>query len=360
MTGPRLRVAVSGLHLGENCQPGPGVARSLREALGADVAIVGLAYDVFDSSLYAGELLDDAFMVPYPSAGPQVYLERLLAIHALAPIDVLIPCLDVELPVVHKIAPALAAAGIATCLPSADALARRTKDRLPALAAALGIATPVTRTVLDHAGLAAAGRELGYPLVVKGPFYEAEVVQGAAEAVAVFDKLALKWGMPLLAQQFVKGEEYDVIALGDGAGGVHGAVAMRKTMVTKLGKAWGAVTIHDDELIDVATRVVSELAWRGGCEVEMLRSTADGRPYLIEVNPRFPAWVYLATAAGVNLPLGLLRLARGEPLPDYGAYRAGVFYVRHAAEVVGDVRDLEALMASGRTRRRVDERPDHG
>ena len=351
MIRKHLRVAVSGIHLGENCQPGPGVARSLREALGSSVSILGLAYDVFDSSLYAGDLLDDAFMVPYPSAGPSVYLERLLQIHAVTPIDVLVPCLDVELPIIQRIAPALAKAGIRTCLPSQEAFARRTKDQLPILAAELGIRTPETRTVTDHAALAAAGRELGYPLVVKGPFYEAEVAQGAAEAAAAFDKLALKWGMPLLAQQFVKGEEYDVIALGDGEGGVHGAVAMRKTMVTRLGKAWGAVTIHDDELVGVATRVVAALRWRGGCEVEMLRGAADGKPYLIEVNPRFPAWVYLATAAGVNLPLGLVQLARGEQLPKFDAYRAGVFYVRHAAEVVGDVRDLEALMASGRTRR---------
>jgi carbamoyl-phosphate synthase large subunit len=122
--------------------------------------------------------------------------------------------------------------------------------------------------------------------------------------------------MPLLAQRFVQGDEYDVIALGDGEGGVHGAVAMRKTIVTKLGKAWGAVTVHDDELIETASRVVAALGWRGGCEVEMLRRSRDGKLFLIEVNPRFPAWVYLATAAGVNLPLALVRLAQGGAMAE--------------------------------------------
>jgi len=345
-----LRVAVSGMHLGENCQPGPGVVRSLREALGDRVHVVGLAYDVFDSGLHADGLLDDAFMVPYPSAGPAAYLERLLQIRELVGLDVLIPCLDVELPVIQRIAGALAERGIHTVMPSAEALARRTKDQLPALAAALGIATPRTITVTDAAGLAAAGAELGYPLVVKGPFYEAEITHGAAEAHAAFGKLAARWGLPLLAQQFVKGEEFDVIALGDGLGGVHGAVAMRKTVITKMGKAWGAMTIHDDELLDVATRVIGALRWRGGCEVEMLRAP-DGTPYLIEVNPRFPAWVYLATAAGTNLPHGLVELALGRPVPKYPPYRAGVFYVRHAVEACGELADLESLMAYGRTRR---------
>jgi carbamoyl-phosphate synthase large subunit len=347
-----MRVAVTGLHLGENCQPGPGVIRSLRDALGPDLFVVGLAYDVFDSALYAPGLLDEAFLLPYPSAGPTVYLERLLEIHAAAPFDLLIPCLDVELPVVQRIAPQLAAHGIRTCLPSAEAFGRRTKDQLATLCAELGLATPETVTIGDHQALAAAGARLGYPLVVKGPFYEAEVTHGPGEAKEAFDRLAAKWGLPLLAQQFVKGEEFDVIALGDGAGGVHGAVAMRKTVITKLGKAWGAVTIHDDELIAFATKIVSALRWHGGCEIELLRGAIDRRPYLIEVNPRFPAWVYLATAAGVNLPLGLARLAVGErPFSTPPTYRAGVFHVRHAAETIGELADLEALMTVGRARR---------
>jgi carbamoyl-phosphate synthase large subunit len=348
----RMRVGVTGLHLGENCQPGPGVVRSLRQALGDEVELVGLAYDVFDSALYAPGL-DDAYMIPYPSAGPSVFAERLLEIQAIGGLDVLLPSLDVELPVVQRLAPALAARGIRTCLPSPEALARRTKDQLPALAAAIGIAVPETLPLSDHGALAEAGHQLGFPMVVKGPFYEAEVVHSAAEAATAFDQLAARWGLPLLAQRFVKGEEFDVIALGDGAV-ARGPVAMRKTVITRMGKAWGAVTVHDDELLEVARRVVAELRWRGGCEVEMLRGVDDGELYLIEVNPRFPAWVYLATAAGKNLPLGLLRLALDEPLPDYGAdgsYRAGVFYVRHAAEAVGDLTDIEALMTSGRARR---------
>ncbi len=347
----RLRVAVSGLHLGENAQSGPGVIRSLREALGDGVELVGLAYDAMDSALYVPGLLDDAFLLPYPSAGPEAYFDRLRAIHDEGALDVLIPCLDVELPVLHHLAPRLAALGIALCLPSPGALARRAKERLGELSAEVGVATPETVRVGEAGALAAAGERLGYPMLVKGPFCEAEVAHGPAEAVAAFQRLATRWGLPLLAQRFVHGDEFDVVALGDGRGGVHGPVAMRKTIVTRLGKAWGAVTVADDELLDISRRVVAALQWRGPCEVEMLRA-AGSRLHLIELNPRFPAWVYLATAAGVNLPLGLVRLARGEPLPPYGAYRIGVCYVRHAAEAVGDIADIESLVMRGRARRR--------
>lgn len=353
MTAPApIRVAVSGLHAGENAQPGPGVIRSLREALGDRVSIVGIAYDALDSSLYAPGLLDDGVLFPYPSAGPEAWFDRLLQIRNEGGVDLLIPNLDVELPLVQRLVPRLQELGVSVVLPDTAAFQRRTKDRLPELAAQFGIAVPETVRVLDSATLAQAGARLGYPLVVKGPFYEAEVVHGPAEATTAFLKLSAKWGLPLLAQRFVKGEEFDVVCLGDGKGRMLGAVPMRKTMITKMGKAWGGVTIDDPALVEVARKLVCGLQWRGGCEVEALRGATDGRIYLIEVNPRFPAWVYLATAAGCNLPLGLLRLARGEPVPDLTQYRVGISYVRHAVEAIGDLADMESLMALGRARRR--------
>jgi carbamoyl-phosphate synthase large subunit len=339
-------IAVTGIHLGENPQPGPGVIRSLREALGNSIRIVGLAYDAMDSSLYAPELLDDAFLVPYPSAGPAAYLQRLLEIHAQVPVDAIIPCLDVELPVLAEIAGALLSVGIRSCLPRREQLLDRSKEHLTELAKRVGIDTPETHRVVDDGSLAAMGDRLGYPYVLKGPYCDAEIVRGPGEANSMFARLATRWGLPLLAQRYVVGEEYDVVCLGDGEGGMPGAVAMRKTMLTRLGKAWGAVTIDDPDLIAAARRVVSSLRWRGGCEVELLRERG-GRIHLIEINPRFPAWVYLATAAGVNLPLGLLRLALEGRAPHFPTAHPGVFYVRHAAETTGTLADIDSLVTQG-------------
>lgn len=341
-----LTIAVSGIHLGENPQPGPGVIRSLREALGSSVRVVGLAYDALDSSLYAPDLLDEGFLVPYPSAGPDAYLARLLEIHSQVPLDALIPCLDLELPVLAEISHALIAAGIHTCLPRRAQLDDRSKERLPELASRVGINTPETHRVMDLGALSAMPDRLGYPYVLKGPFCDAEIARGPGEAASSFSRLASRWGLPLLAQRYVEGEEYDVVCLGDGEGQMSGAVAMRKTLLTKMGKAWGAVTIDDPELIEVARHVVSSLKWRGGCEVELLRGK-DGRIYLIEINPRFPAWVYLATAAGVNLPLGLLQLALEGKSRRFEKGRAGVFYVRHATEATGTLESMAALVTQG-------------
>lgn len=341
-----VTVAVTGIHLGENPQPGPGVIRSLREAWGNRVRIVGLAYDALDSSLYAPKLLDEGFLVPYPSAGPATYLRRLREIHEQVPIDAIIPCLDLELPVFDEMAQDLGALGIRAFLPRRADLSRRAKDQLPQLADLVGIATPETHAVTDEGALARIAERLGFPYVLKGPHCDAEIVRGASEAYSLFHRLAQRWGLPLLAQRFIEGDEFDVVCLGDGQGTMPGAVAMRKTLLTRLGKAWGAVTIDDPDLLEAARKIVESLNWRGGCEVELLRERR-GRIYLIEVNPRFPAWVYLATAAGVNLPWGLLQLALDGHVEAFPPAHAGIFYVRHATETTGTLADMNALVTLG-------------
>lgn len=341
-----VTVAVTGVNAGENPQPGPGVIRSLRDALGRRIKIVGLAYDAMDSSLYVPDLLDEAFLVPYPSAGPAAYLQRLRDIHAAVPLDVLIPCLDLELPVIDEVTVALVEMGIRTFLPRRADLLIRAKDHLPELARRASIASPETHCLVDELALASMGDRLGFPYVLKGPDCDAEIVRGPDEASALFRRLALRWGLPLLAQRFVEGEEFGVVCLGDGHGNMPGAVAQRKTLVTRLGKTWGAVTIDDADLLDAARRVVSILRWRGGCELEFVRERR-GKIYLIEVNPRFPGWVYLATASGVNLPLGLLQLALDNYSPTFPKGRAGVFFVRHATETTGALADLDSLMTLG-------------
>jgi hypothetical protein len=57
--------------------------------------------------------------------------------------------------------------------------------------------------------------------------------------------------------------------------------------------------------------------------------------------------VYLAAAAGVNLPLGLLQLALRNSVAPFARAQAGAFYVRHATETTGTLADMNALVTLG-------------
>jgi carbamoyl-phosphate synthase large subunit len=188
----------------------------------------------------------------------------------------------------------------------------------------------------------------GQTLVVKGVYYGAAVTHNEPDAVAAFHKFAAQWGLPVIVQKFVRGEEYNVAALGDGHGNMAGAVAMRKMMITDKGKGWCGVAIQNPELLSLAEALIGELRWRGPLEVEILKDSHSGEYYVIEINPRFPAWIYLSAGAGLNLPYYAVRLALGLPLPStMPGYRAGTLFVRISVDQIADLSTFEQLSSLG-------------
>jgi len=343
----KLTIAVTGMNAKPD-NPGPGlaVARCLRLAHGDDIRIVGLGYDVLDSGLYLEEICDAAYLLPYPSAGEQQLMERMHYIQQQESIDMLIPCLDAELLSFSRLIHEFEHLGIRMLIPDVSQLRDRNKDRLGELARNAGIRYPETKNVTS-ANFFYHCHDDGwkYPMVVKGIFYDATIVHNADEAAQAFRAVAASWGYPVLVQRFVEGHEVNLTAVGDGKGNLLGATMMRKQAVTDKGKAWSCVTIEDKQLQEDALKLVEELQWAGPLEVEMLKEK-DGQYLLIEINPRFPAWIYLAAEAGSNLPAGLIDLVMGDKA-QFDQPKTGMMMIRYAQETVIDLETFESMAIHG-------------
>lgn len=347
-------VAVTGMNARPD-NPGPGlaVARCLREADNFTGRIIGLGYEALDPGLHLVRYADAGYLLPYPSSGDRAFLDRLSLIHEREQIDALIPCLDAELPVVTRLDDELDAMGIATFMPTPDQLELRNKDRLDELASHAGIDAPRTKPIADAGFFYNCGEQgWHYPFVVKGIFYDAAVVQNAAEGVAAFRRIADQWGYPVLVQEFLEGEEINLTGVGDGAGRLLSPVMMKKLALTDKGKAWAGISIEDDRLLAASQRLVAATAWRGPLEVEVMRA-GDGRYQLIEINPRFPAWVYLSEGTDRNLLEVLVRLLHGETVTATEPARAGRIYLRHAEDSIVALPQYESVIVNGW---RIDER----
>jgi carbamoyl-phosphate synthase large subunit len=341
-------VAVTGMNATDNPAPGVPVARALRHEPGFGGRIVGLGYDALDPGFYAQGLVDGGAILPYPSAGREALRERLRWVKRELGMDVLVANLDSELRSVIALAPELERAGTRTFLPSLEALERTSKVNLPRLAVQADVDVPPSEAVLTADRIPEAVAKFGLPLMVKGIYYGATVAHSEADAVAAFHRFAAQWGVPVIVQGFVAGEEYNVAALGDGRGNLAGAVAMRKMMLTDKGKGWCGVAIDNPELLRLCEAVVGTLRWRGPIEVEVLRAHKTGELYIIEINPRFPAWIHLSAGAGLNLPYFAVRLALGLPLPSpLPRYRAGTLFVRISIDQITDLSTFEQLAATG-------------
>lgn len=348
--------AVTGINASpENPGPGCAVARCLSEATGFHGRVLGLGYETLDAGLYQPDDCAGGYLLPYPASGSQALLERIEDILSRERIDAIIPSLDAELPNFIDLEPILARRGVRMLLPSRAQLRSRDKDRLPALCARAGVATPRVRPVSDvrffERCTSAAEGGWTWPLVVKGVFYDAFVVHDAQEAAQRFRQIADAWGCPVLVQEHVAGEEVNLTGLGDGSGALIGPVMMRKQAVTDKGKAWAGVAIDDADLLAVGERLMGALAWRGPLELELLRDAA-GTLHLIEINPRFPAWVYLSHGVGRNLPAALLALLQGTAAADLplAEPRPGVTFIRHARDLIVGMDDLVNVTMTGATR----------
>lgn len=122
---------------------------------------------------------------------------------------------------------------------------------------------------------------------------------------------------------------------------------MKKIWVTDEGKVWTGVTIRNEPMLKAAEAFVRNFKWRGPFELECL---VDGDTiYLIEINPRFPAWVSLSAGVGVNLPDRLRRHALGDDLSELTEYPAGKLFVRYTAELVTDMTAFKNMSMKGET-----------
>ena len=341
-------VAVTGMNATDNPAPGVAVCRSLRQADAFAGKLIGLGYDPLDPGFYALGLLDGGAILPYPKAGRHAMVDRLRELRSHYGIEVLLPTLDSELRAVAASQEELRDLGIATFAPRIEALESVTKARLPDLARRGGFRTPDSEPIGHVDAISSLVDRLGLPLVIKGVFYGATIVHSEADAIAAFHHFAASWGLPVIVQRYIAGEEYNVAGLGDGRGGLVGAVAMRKMALTDKGKGWSGVTVGGEDLLATTAKVVAALDWRGGLEVEFIKEGDSGEVFVAEINPRFPAWVYLATGAGQNLPWAYVRLALGQSVDPLPAYRVGTHFVRISLDQVQDLSTYGALSAGGR------------
>ena len=346
MPKPKLTIAVTGLNNTDN--PGPGIPfiRGLKEASSFDARIVGLAYENLEPGIYMKDIVDVTYQVPYPSAGTNPMFQRIEQIHAIENIDVIIPNFDAELYIFMKKAAEFKKLGIHTFLPDETVFEERHKANLSLFGEKYGVKVPYSRAIYSTTEIPALVADFAYPLLVKGKYYDAYVAHNPQQVEMYFNKIAGQWGAPIIIQQFVKGTEVNVVALGDGKGQTMGAVPMRKLYITDKGKAWAGITLDDHQMLALTHDLIAKTKWRGGMELELMK-TPEGQLYLIEINPRIPAWVYLAVGAGQNMPEALVNLALGNKIKPYTDYEVGKLFIRYSFDLICDIKEFEKLSTYG-------------
>lgn len=89
------KIAITGIGTSSS-GPGSRLIRALRATPDFRGQIVGLSFDAREPQVFSRAGCNSGYSIPDPSQGELVLLDRLLLIHQKETIDLIIPCLDVE------------------------------------------------------------------------------------------------------------------------------------------------------------------------------------------------------------------------------------------------------------------------
>lgn len=293
-----MRIFLSGVHGGSNPSPGVGIARSLRIAF-PDSHLTAVDYSPRSTGLLWEDFNNCVIRESWQTVNMDHQLEFVK--QTLDSGALWISGLDLELRwlserISHSNLP----------IPPLSALNSVSKP-------AEMVASFFDFSVPPYLHLSASDDELhsfcrthGWPIWLKGPYYEAAALWSWAQLAVARNYMTSVWHTEsqLFLQAHVHGQEKS-IAFAAHNGRLLGSVGMEKLEKTSEGKTWsGRTSILDPNVHRCLDTLVGELVWSGGGEVECIEDPI-GKIWIIECNPRFPAWIHGATLAGTNLP-GLL------------------------------------------------------
>ena len=302
----------------------PGTAallRALRQNGEREVRLVGT--DMSERSV--GRHLCDAFHLVPPGSDP-AFADAMLAVAERERADAILPqsSFDLEGLAAHR-----ERFPIPVLVSPPDAIVRSNdKAETYDLLHRLGIPAPEFRRVQGARGVDAAARELGYPAraVCFKPVFSSgsrgfrvldptvdrahQLLHERPGSVAMRLEEALELlpdegGTQLLVMELATGSERTIDGIANGREVVLGHPKTREAM--RAGLAMYFVTLEDDALVELANRVVAELAIEHFFNIQLVGE------HVIEINPRISTVVY---QEDLNLPYLGVKRALGEVSDD--------------------------------------------
>lgn len=298
----------------------PGAARLIRalhENGERRVRVVGT--DMNENAI--GRFLCDAFHTVPPGSDP-AYAETILGLVEREHVDVVLPQSSFDLQALSETRERFPV----PVLVSSPQTVRRSNDKAESYALLQRIGAPTIdfRRVAGARGVEAAARELGYPdrPVCFKPVFSSgsrgfrildptvdrahQLLHERPGSVAMRLEEALELlpdegGTELLVMELATGLERTIDGIAHGGRIVLGHPKTREAM--RAGLAMYFVTLEDEELMEIANRIVREL------EIEWFFNIQLVGGHVIEVNPRISTIVY---QEDLNLPWLGVKRALGE------------------------------------------------
>jgi hypothetical protein len=268
---------------------------------------------------FAGDWLA-GYLAEGNSEAEEAYIRRIEEICRQEKVDVIFPSLDPEVYLFAKNKQRLAQQGILTVVADPDVI-RIPMDKalMTRFAQRAGFPCPRTWFPDSPVDVARIPLESSPPWIVKPRFtaHGANMifVQDVAELPAAYAKVCSAQHSPII-QEYLPGglrRNYYVTLGRDGE-----VLSLLTPQVTRTHRnrfkvsSKSAVSASTGPYVEELRALLRELGLWGGYTVQTQIDPRDGKPKLLEINPRFGQHLWWRTGLGVNEPQICLQIARGE------------------------------------------------
>lgn len=287
------------LILGAGTQ-GLAIARDIKRA-GHKVVMIGEKNNYADRSHY----VDKNYYCNSPSYSDK-YLSWVIDVIKLEAIDVVIPMGDTLAEFLSRNIDILSPL-VRYVMPSIDVFQRATdKNQLMALCQEKGYPHPYTINTVDDIS-SIDKNALPFPLLIKPNITcgarGMTLVKSFEELMEKYPAICEEYG-PCHLQQYVKqgGAQVEVQFYIDESGQLvnSSVIYKHRWYPEKGGSSCCAKSVRNDKIVDILYHLLLDLKWVGFADFDTIEDPETGELLIMELNPRVPACVKCAIAAGVH------------------------------------------------------------
>ena len=131
-------------------------------------------------------------------------------------------------------------------------------------------------------------------------------------------------------QEYIQGIEYTIDVLNDLGGNILSIIPRRRVLI-KGGESIVSITEKNAQLINYSKFICEKIKFIGHVNIQCIMK--ENFPYFIEINPRFGGASNAAFEAGMDSPLKILQILKGENVkPFIGEFKENLIMLRYTQD----------------------------
>lgn len=142
-----------------------------------------------------------------------------------------------------------------------------------------------------------------------------------------------EYGNDLIIQPYIDATEYGVDAYIDVVSGELISIFIKEKIRMKAGETEKSRSVKDEVILEIVKRLIKKIPFKGPIDIDILK--ADGKYYVLEINPRFGGGYPHAYECGANFAEYISKNARGiSNIPRIGQYEIGNIMLKYTTNMI--------------------------